>query len=89
MVALARIEKCLIFKNYKLLHGKTTHILFFHRIKMIERGRERSAIEKEKRDTGGARRSKREVVGAKREREREREREVREARWLCYREAEC
>ncbi len=42
---------------------------------MIERGRERSAIEKEERDTGGARRSKREVVGAKRERERERERE--------------
>ena len=50
---------------------------------MIERGRERSAIEKEERDTGGARRSKREVVGAKRERE------VREAQWFCYREAEC
>jgi hypothetical protein len=49
------------------LHGKTTHILFFHRIKD---DRERSAIEKEERDTGGARRSKREVVGAKRERER-------------------
>jgi hypothetical protein len=50
---------------------------------MIERGRERSAIVKEERDTGGARRSKREVVGAKRERE------VREARWFYYREAEC
>jgi hypothetical protein len=32
----------------------------------IERGRERSVTEKEERDTSGARRSEREVVGAKR-----------------------
>ena len=50
---------------------------------MIERGRERSAIEKEERDTGGGRRSKGEVLGAKRERE------AREAWWFYYREAEC
>ena len=83
MVASARIKKCLIFNYWKLLHGKTTHFLFFHRIKMIERGRERSAIEKEERDTGGGRRSKGEVLGAKRERE------AREAWWFYYREAEC
>ena len=32
----------------------------------IERGRERSVIEKEERDTSSVRRSEREVVGAKR-----------------------
>ena len=62
--------------------GRQLIFYFFHQIKMIERGRERSVTEKEERDTGGAR-SKREVVGAKRERE------AREAQWFCYREAEC